>query len=105
MTFFSQTAGNGFASGYVLSRTRPDAHTPKVGFEKSQKFVNFWIFPHPQYLTAFKYRLNSIQKLPLEKIRSPLPTYIYPQNTTQLHFVVFRVEELAHKLDNILSNY
>lgn len=50
LTFFSQTAGNGFASGCVLSRTRPDAHTPKVGFEKSQKFVNFWIFPHPQFL-------------------------------------------------------
>ena len=27
------------------------------------------------------------------------------RNTTQLHFVVFRVEEFAHKLDNILSNY
>ena len=52
ITFFSQTAGNGFASGCVLSRTRPDTHTPKVGFEKSQKFVNFWIFPHPQYLNS-----------------------------------------------------
>ena len=39
MTFFSQTSWNGFASGCVLSHTRPDAHTPKVGFEKSQKFA------------------------------------------------------------------
>ena len=47
LPFFSQTAGNGFASGGVLSHTQPDAHTPMNGFEKSQKFVNFWIFLHP----------------------------------------------------------
>ena len=50
ITFFSQTVGNGFASDCVLSRTRPEAHTPKVGFEKPQKFVNFWFFPHSHYL-------------------------------------------------------
>ncbi len=32
----------------MLSRTQPASHTPKVGFKKSQKFVNFWIFLHPQ---------------------------------------------------------
>ena len=86
LTFLSQTAGNGFASGCVLSPTRPDAHTPKVGFEKSQKFVNFWIFPHPHYL-------NSVQKVfknlgNVQKILPPAKKHL-PQNTTQLHFDVF----------------
>ena len=44
---FLQTLGNGFKRGCVLSRTRPRSHTPSVGFEKSQKIVIFWIFPHP----------------------------------------------------------
>ena len=42
----------------------------------------------------------------LQKIHLPLPAHtLTKKNTTQLHFVVFRVEELAHKLDNILSKY
>nr|DAS62813.1 MAG TPA: hypothetical protein [Caudoviricetes sp.] len=37
----------------------------------------------------FKNFGNAQNVLPPAKILSPLPTYIYPQNTTQLHFVVF----------------
>ena len=54
LSFFSQTAGNGFSSGCVRDNTQPEAYTPKVGFEKSQKFVNFWIFPHPPLLSIVK---------------------------------------------------
>lgn len=43
-TYFPQTPRNGFTSGCVLSRTRPDVHAPKVGFEKVQKNCHFLTF-------------------------------------------------------------
>ena len=69
-------------------------HTPMVGFEKSQNFVNFWIFPHPHYLNSiqkvFK-NFGNIQNIlpPAKKTFTPTRTYTYKKNTTQLHFVVF----------------
>ena len=63
----------------MLSRIQPYSHTPKVGFEKSQKIVIFWIFLHPSTCSAKhdkRPKIPPLQNLSKDEIDKLVREYI-----------------------------